>query len=454
MSRNGKVHERCDGVTRREVLKLGTLSALGLGLPHVSRLGSSALGVEQGGTAGSAKSCILIWLDGGPSHLETFDVKPDAPAEVRGPLTDIATSVAGLRFSECLPRTAELANQLTVLRSVTSPLGAHNFAAHYMLTGYRPSPVLEYPSYGSTVALLRKSELALPTNVAIPDYRVGGGRLTGNGYLPPAVQPFSLGSDPAKQDFQVRDLEPYTGLTDTRLARRKQFLNQLDRLNETLQTSPDSPSDPNFEQAFRLITSPDAKKAFDLTDEPPAVRQRYGSRTIGVSCLLARRLVERGVPFVTVNDRGWDTHNNLYTRLKEGYTGAKVPVGLIPSLDLAFSSLVLDLKDRGLLDETLVIVMGEFGRTPKLNTAGGRDHWPRVFSVVLAGGGVPGGLVVGSSDATGESPSDRPVTPEDIAHTIYRLMGIDPNLELQSSDGRPIRVGHITGKALPEILKA
>jgi hypothetical protein len=401
-----------------------------------------------------AKSCILIWLDGGPSHLETFDVKPDAPAEVRGPLADIPTSVPGLRFSECLPRTAQLANQLTVVRSITSPLGAHNFAAHYMLTGYRPSPVIEYPSYGSTVALLRPSQGALPDNVAIPDFRVGGSSMTGHGYLPAAVQPFSLGSDPAGQDFQVRDLEPYTGLTDTRLARRRQFLNQLDRLNETLQATATEPSDPSFEQAFRLIMSPEAKKAFDLSDESPAARQAYGSRTIGVSCLLARRLVERGVPFVTVNDRGWDTHADLYTRLKEGYTGANVPVGLIPSLDVAFSALITDLKDRGLLDETLVVVMGEFGRTPKLNTAGGRDHWPRVFSAVLAGGGVPAGLVVGSSDATGESPHDRPVTPADLAHTIYRLLGIDPDLELHSADGRPIRVGRIDGKALPEIISA
>ncbi len=443
--------ERCDGVTRRDVLQMGTLAALGVGLPHLPWLAERA---SARAARRVAKSCILIWLDGGPSHLETFDVKPDAPAEVRGPLADIPTSVPGLRFSECLPRTAELANQLTVVRSITSPLGAHNFAAHYMLTGYRPSPVIEYPSYGSTVALLRPAQGALPDNVAIPDFRVGGSSMTGHGYLPAAVQPFSLGSDPAGQDFQVRDLEPFTGLTDTRLARRRQFLNQLDRLNETLQATTSEPSDPSFEQAFRLITSPEAKKAFDLSDESAAARRAYGSRTIGVSCLLARRLVERGVPFVTVNDRGWDTHTNLYTRLKEGYTGANQPVGLIPSLDLAFSALITDLKERGLLDETLVVVMGEFGRTPKLNTAGGRDHWPRVFSAVLAGGGVPAGMVVGSSDATGESPHDRPVTPADLAHTIYRLLGIDPDLELRSADGRPIRVGHIDGKALPEIISA
>ena len=446
---------RCDGVTRRDVLRLGSLSALGLGLSHLGLAGASARAESAPRWAGTAKSCILIWLDGGPSHLETFDVKPDAPAEVRGPLKDILTTVPGLRFSECLPRTAEIADQITVLRSVTSPLGAHNFAAHYMLTGYRPSPVLEYPSLGSTIAFLKQSgESVLPRNIAVPDYRVGGGGLTGNGYLPSAAQPFALGSDPAQEGFHVRDLEPYGGLTGARLARRQQFLNQLDRLSRGVDAAADSPSDPAFEQAFRLITSPQAKQAFDLSSETPATRQRYGNRTIGVSCLLARRLVERGVPFVTVNDRGWDTHSNLYTRLKEGFTGARNPVGLIPSLDLAFSALVNDLQDRRLLDETLVVVMGEFGRTPKLNTAGGRDHWPRVFSVVMAGGGVPQGLALGKSDATGESPLERPITPEDIAHTVYHLMGIDPSLELHSGDGRPIRVGHINGQAIPEIVNA
>ena len=446
---------RCDGVTRRDILRVGSLSALGLGLSHLDRLEAAACEHAATRPARPAKSCILIWLDGGPSHLDTFDVKPDAPAEVRGPLSDIPTSVPGLRFSQCLPRTADIADKITVLRSVTSPLGAHNFAAHYMLTGYRPSPVLEYPTFGSTLAFLRQSaRTILPANIAVPDYRVGGGGLTGNGYLPSSAQPFALGSDPATKDFRVRDLDPYAGLTNARLARRKEFLNQLDRLSQAVESSADSSSDPTFEQAFRLLTSPRAKEAFDLSAEPAAVRQRYGNRTIGVSCLLARRLVERGVPFITVNDRGWDTHNNLYTRLKEGYTGAQVPVGLIPSLDLAFSALINDLDDRGLLDETLVVVMGEFGRTPKLNTAGGRDHWPRVFSVVMAGGGVPRGLALGSSDATGESPLERPIRPEDIAHTVYRLMGIDPSVELHTSDGRPIRVGHIDGQAIPEIVNA
>jgi uncharacterized protein (DUF1501 family) len=210
-------------------------------------------------------------------------------------------------------------------------------------------------------------------------------------------------------------------------------------------------TDSAFEQAYRLVTSREAKEAFDLSREPADARKRYGGKTIGQSCLFARRLVERGVPFVTVNNPGWDTHENAYTRLKEGYTGARVPVGLIPSLDLAFSALIEDLGDRGLLEETLIVVMGEFGRTPKLNTSGGRDHWPRVFSVALAGGGVSGGQIVGASDSVAQGPKDRPVTPADLASTIYTLLGIDPKHLLHTPDGRPIEVSR-NGRVVSELI--
>jgi uncharacterized protein (DUF1501 family) len=238
-------------------------------------------------------------------------------------------------------------------------------------------------------------------------------------------------------------LELFPEVTAERLRRRRDFLSDLDRFAsgvEEAAAESTAASDPEFEQAYRLVTSPEAKRAFDLSAEKPEVRGHYGPRTIGQSCLLARRLVERGVPFVTVNNVGWDTHAQLYTRLKEGYTGAKVPVGLVPSLDTALAALVGDLHQRGLLDETLVCVMGEFGRTPKLNTSGGRDHWPRVFSVLLAGGGIRGGQVIGSSDAMGENPKDDVVTPADLAATVYTLLGVDPAHELRTSDGRPVRV--------------
>ena len=276
--------------------------------------------------------------------------------------------------------------------------------------------------------------------------------MTGGGYLPAQTRPFSIGSDPAKADFKVRDLDFYKGIDLARLDRRRQFVNALDEFNRAADKSSASIDDSDLERAFRLISSPEAQNAFNLSEEPKQMRKRYGNKSIGQCCLLARRLIERGVSFVTVNNRGWDTHNDLYTRLKEGYTGAKVGVGLIPSLDLALTALIQDLVDRGLFDETLIVVMGEFGRTPKLNTAGGRDHWPRVFSAVLAGGGVQGGQVIGSSDTVGEGPKDRPVTPADLAATIYRLLGIDPKLELHTSDGRPVRVAPYQSQAITEIV--
>ncbi|MCH5374017.1 MAG: DUF1501 domain-containing protein [Planctomycetes bacterium] len=434
---------------RREVLRIGGLTALGLGVSDLFGL-RNTVASENRSIQASAKSCILIWLDGGASHLETFDLKPEAPAEIRGPLEAIPTKLPGVQISECLPETAKILDRVAIVRSVTSPLGEHNFGTHYMLTGYKPTPVLEYPVYGGVKAFLTTRENVLPPHIAVPDFRVGGGRLNGGGYLPPETRPFSVGGDPAKPDFQVRDLQLTNGLDITRLDRRRRFTRQIDRLGQL--GGNDSSSDPNLDRAFQLITSSDAQQAFRLEEEPAQVRNRYGRRTIGQSCLLARRLIERGVPFVTVNTRGWDMHQDLYTRLKEGYTGAKVPVGLIPSLDLALSALVTDLEECGLLDETLIVVMSEFGRTPKLNTSGGRDHWPRVFSVALAGGGIRGGQVIGASDSVGESPADRPVTPSDLAATIYRLLGIDPRRELHTPDGRPVRISPPTAEVVEELI--
>jgi hypothetical protein len=430
---------RCDGVTRREALRVGGLTALGLTLPDLFRLRADA-------KTPRAKSCILVWLDGGPSHLETFDLKPDAPAEVRGPFRPIPTTVPGVQVCELLPNTARVADRIAVVRSVTSPLGEHGLANHYLMTGYKPSPVLDYPSYGAVVSHTRGGRPTLPSYVAVPDYRP----TAGSGFLGAAARPFAVGGDPAKPDFRVRDLDFYPGVTAGRVERRRAFVSQLDRFQRATEADPPA-SDPEFEQAYRLATSPEAKRAFDLSDEKPAVRVRYGPRTLGQSCLLARRLVERGVGFVTVNHTGWDTHGDLVLRLKEGYAGAKVGVGLIPTFDLAFAALVGDLGERGLLDETLVVAMGEFGRTPKVNTQGGRDHWPRAFSVALAGGGVKGGQVVGASDRVGESPSDRPVTPADLARTIYTLLGVDPDRELHTADGRPVQVNQ-GGKVVGELL--
>jgi hypothetical protein len=418
---------------RRDMLRIGSLTVLGLTLGDRIRL--------QAADRPKVKSCILLWLDGGPSHLETFDLKPDAPEEVRGPFQPIKTKVPGLELCELLPNTAKIADKIAVVRSLTSPLGEHGLANHYLLTGYKPSPVLQYPSLGSVLSEVRGGQHTLPPYAAVPD----ASAYMGAGFLGSSRQPFAVGGDPSKPDFRVRDLDFYPGVNTSRVDRRREFVSQLDRFQER-----SANADPAFEQAYRLITTPEAKQAFDLSKEKAETRGAYGPRTLGQSCLLARRLVERGVGFVTVNNPGWDTHGDLVLRLKEGYAGAKIGVGLIPTFDLAFSALVSDLSDRGLLDETLVIAMGEFGRTPKVNTGRGRDHWPRAFSAVFAGGGVRGGQVIGASDRTGESPADNPITPTDLAATIFTLLGVKLSHELHTGDGRPVAVNQ-GGKIIREL---
>jgi len=438
--------------SRRQLMKLGLKFGLGgtlaSGLPDLC---FPTLGLaSQAQKASTAKRCILIWLDGGPSHLETFDPKPDASVEVRGPLQTIATAVPGVRLSECLPETATRMNDVAIVRSLTSPLGEHNFGTHYLLSGFKPTAAIAYPAFSTVAAELIGKSSDLPSHVAAPDYRVGGSNFSGYGYLPSAAKPFALGADPSKPDFTVRDFSLPGGITLDRLAQRREFVQEIERLGEQLPRTTEE--NPQLAQAVRLLTSKSARQAFAIEEESTRTRNRYGRKTVGQSCLLARRLIERGVQFVTINVRGWDTHEDLVTRLKDGYTGAKTPVGLVPSLDLAFTALIDDLKDRGLLDETLIVVMGEFGRTPKLNIRGGRDHWPRVFSAALAGGGVRGGNVVGTSDATGESPAENPVTPADLVCTIYNLLGIDLEHAFQSSDGRPIKIAPDGAKVVRELV--
>ncbi|MCY2976782.1 MAG: DUF1501 domain-containing protein [Planctomycetota bacterium] len=438
---NDSNRRRCDGVNRRDVLRLGSLTGLHFGLGDWYRLKAAA--AEQGKRA--AKSCILLWLDGGPSHLETFDLKPDAPAEVRGPVKPIATNVPGIQISEWMPRTAAVCDKLAIIRSMTSPLGEHGLANEYLMTGYKPSPVLQYPSFGSVLMHLRSDQPILPPYVAIPEARSAGAGFLGNSY-----DPFATGGDPSKPDFRVQDLEFFPEVDSSRILRRREYLAEFDTAQAGFEAR-NIRSESSFDKAYRLVTSTDAKQAFDLASEPATVRGRYGMKMFGQSCLLARRLVERGVPFVSVLNTGWDTHEGLVLRLRDGYSGAEVGVGLIPTFDQAFSALIEDLTQRNLLDETLVVVMGEFGRTPKINTRGGRDHWPRVFSAVLAGGGAQGGQVVGSSDRVGESPRDNPVSPNDLACTIYTLLGVDPNQELRTTDSRPVPVNQ-GGQVIRQII--
>ena len=450
--------KRCDGISRRDFLRIGGLAALGLGLGDFFHLQRAFAGNNT--LTAKAKSCILIWLDGGPSHLETFDPKPDAPQEVRGPLKTIPTNVTGVRISECLERTAGIMDKIAIIRSMTSPLGEHSLGTQYLMTGYKPTPALEYPTFGATLTYIRSqngkessgnaaASTALPPNIAVPNFTR---EVSGNGYLPSATRPFSVSGDSKRQDFKVRDLDFYEGIDLHRVSRRRQFVNALNEFSTAKDAGAATVSDPELERAYNLITSPEAKAAFTLSEEPQEVRQRYGTggvNGIGQSCLLARRLVERGVPFVTVNHTGWDTHQDIFT-LKERYPTDRN--AHLPSLDRAFTALIQDLTERSMLDETLVVVMGEFGRTPKINSQGGRDHWPNVFSVVLAGGGVQGGQIIGSSDALGEFPKERPVTPSDLSATIYTLLGIAPSFELHTSDGRPVRVAPDGAKVVSELI--
>ena len=428
-----QIERRCDGVRRRDVLHVGGLTAFGLGLSDFLR----ATPADAGNPATpTAKSCILIWLDGGPSHLDTFDLKPDAPAEIRGPFSPIQTNVAGIHVCEQFARTSQLMDKLAIVRSLTSPLGEHNFASHYLLTGYKPTRALTYPSIPSIQKYLSDDIASTPTNVAIA--RPNG--MLGAGYLPDSTLPFVVDGDPSKPDFRVRDLELGSGLNTSRLQRRRNFRQAIDEMSQATEKrlSVSTSSDSAFDQAFRLVQSADARAAFDLANESPSVRNRYGRHRVGQGCLMARRLIEAGARFVTVTDRGWDTHQEIYLALKEGFTGGTA--GKIPKLDQAFSALIGDLVDRNLLDSTLVLLMGEFGRTPKLNPRNGRDHWPGAFSVVMAGGGVRGGQTIGQSDSTGELPADRPVSPADVVCSVFTLLGLDPKTELKTADGRPIQI--------------
>jgi len=318
-----KTSKRCDGVTRRNFVRIGGLTALGLGMCDFFQLqrAMAASPLSNSKINAKAKSCILIWLDGGASHLDTFDPKPKAPSEVRGPFDSINTKLTGIRISEHMPETAKMLDKMALIRSVTSPFGVHNFAAQYLMTGYKPTPALEYPSIASVVAHLRTQTGVLPSSIAIPNLISRDAATIGNGFLPNSTKHFSLGSDPGKLSYEVRDLDFYQGLDIARLDRRRKIVNAMNAFGN-LKSKANGPSDPDLERAYNLIASKEAKTAFNLEEEPKKVRERYSidpranlhdSNNIGQQCLLARRMVERGVPFVTVNNTGWDNHLDLKT---------------------------------------------------------------------------------------------------------------------------------------------
>ena len=420
---------RCDGVTRRSFLKLGMLGSLGLSLADLFRLQA-----QTGAGVLRDRSCILIWLDGGPSHLDTFDLKPEAPSEVRSIFKSIRTDVPGIEICEHLSQTAKVMREVAVVRSLTHELGNHDTGTRFLLTGNRPTPALEYPSLGSVVAFEKGGGQALPAYVAIPNDSVGGSSNAAKaGFLSSSYRAFSVGNDPSR----VRDLHPPEGVSFTRSEGREQMLAKMDSFTRFVEQSRATENrDAFYEQAYRLLASTEAKAAFDLSRETPATRERYGRSKVGTGCLLARRLIEAGSRFVTVVDSGWDTHNQIFRELPDSrFPGS----GKLPSLDRAYASLISDLKARGLLESTLVVMMGEFGRTPKINALGGRDHWPRAGFACFSGAGVNGGQVIGATNAYGEIPVERPVSPADVAFSILRLLGVDGAKEILTPSGRPVR---------------
>jgi hypothetical protein len=436
----------CDGLSRRTFLRVGGLVVSGLTVPSMLR------GRAAASARGRAKSCIQLFMWGGPSQQETFDLKPHAPDGVRGLFRPIATRVPGTRVCEHLPRLAGLADRYALLRSVTHTGVNHGTSAYHMLTGHihfnpgtlrHPTPN-DYPSVCAAVGRFGRQPPDLPACAALPSvvYDGDGGEVPGQGpgLLGPRHAPFYVHGDLNRPDFTIQTLVLPEELNGERFRARVRLQGALDRQAERLARLPAARAlDGHYERAFRLLQSPAAQRAFDLASEPAAVRERYGyyRNGFGQSCLLARRLVEAGVPLVTVywnssdlsQADSWDTHANGFHRLAHD---------LLPALDQVLTTLLEDLDSRGLLDETLVVWMGEFGRTPKLNKNAGRDHWGFCQSVLMAGGGVRGGQVYGSSDAAAAYAAERPVSPDDLAATVYQALGIPLDQTLLDAQGRPV----------------
>jgi len=435
----------CEGMTRRDLVRVGGLGVFGLSLPALLRAQRATADQSQIKNRKSEINCIVLWMDGGPSHLDTFAPKPNAPTEIRGPMGVVSTNVPGVQISEWLPQLAQVMDKYSIIRSLTSPNGSHGPANHYMMTGYNFTPVVNYPSYGAVLSRERGlMNNGLPTYAAIGNNPFRQGFGTPAGYMGTQYNPFGVGGDPAAANFSVRDVSPASGTSFDRVERRKGMLDAVDRFQRDVETRQDAVKavDKFYESAFSLVTSPGAKKAFNLKDEQDSLRDRYGRNTFGQSCLLARRLIESGVRFVTVTRNGWDTHTNNFVTLKNTR---------LPEIDQGYSALLTDLDQRGMLDSTIVIWMGEFGRTPKINTSAGRDHWPYSTVVTIGGGGLKRGVVVGDSDETAAYPSDKPYRIEDLAATIYHALGIDTEKEYLAPDNRPLKVNY-DGKPMVELI--
>jgi len=430
-----------NSASRRSFLQVGYCGLLGLGLDEMFRMKAQAVDSVGGRPSkeGKAKSIIHIFLPGGMAHQDSFDPKPLAPVEYRGEVGSIRSKVDGVFLSEYLPKTAQITDKITICRSMTHGEAAHERGTHNMFTGYRPSPAIIYPSFGSIISHEFGPRKNLPPYVCIPSMPTN---FAGSGYLSSAYAPFSLGSDPANPGFTVQDLSLPGGVDTKRFTTRKTMLGAVnDHFAKREKADGVMAMDTFYDRAYSLISSDQAREAFNIKAESEAIRNQYGRNEAGQRMLMARRLVSAGVRLVSLTYGGWDMHNAI----KGGMAGQ------LPVFDQAFAALISDLDSRGLLDSTLVMVSSEFGRTPKINATAGRDHWPKVFSVVLAGGGIKKGFVYGSSDPTATEPEDDPLTVEDLAMTVYNQLGIDGEKRLMAPGSRPIDIVR-DGKVLKELL--
>jgi hypothetical protein len=452
----GATDRYCDGMSRRSFVQLGVAGMASLGLGDLLR--AKAL---SAGSASSPKSAILIWFDGGPSHLDLYDLKPEAPSEIRGLWKPIRTNVSGIEISELFPKQARIADKFAIVRSLSHGTGDHFSGGHRMLTGKAmgvsgANTAGRFPSIGSIVAKERgPNRRGMPAYIAVPIAASIGlvpGYFGGN-WLGAEYDPFQTGGDPNDKNFRVENVSPVAGLTIDRLDHRRSLMQQLDKVPRTLDAVGRFATLDKFDQdAYEFVSGKQAREAFDMSRESPQIRDRYGRHSWGQSTLLARRLVEAGATFVTVHLGGWDHHWNLQSGMDTN----------LPIVDTFVSALFTDLEQRGLLDSTLVILCGEFSRTPRMNDGGnggpagsmgtpGRDHWGDAMFCVLGGGGIRGGQVVGSTDAKGYRPLTRPFTPENIHATIYKHLGIDPALKLIDHNGRPTPVLEDT-TPIPELI--
>lgn len=426
----------CDRIPRRDFLRIGALAGFGFGLKDYFALA----GDGEVNSNAKAKAAIFVRLGGGPSHMDTFDLKPDAPDTHRGEFKEIPTNVPGIRICEHLPKLAKCADKYLILRGVSHNLAAHELGLLYLGTGNRPLPALHYPSYGSVVAKELGAPPDLPPFVAIPTETADT-----TGYLGVEYGPFETGAVPqAGRPMEIRGLSLQNGVTLADVDRRQNMLQSYDQaFGDFAQKDKLLAGMDQFSQrAYAMMRSEKTREAFDLRKESAGMSGLFGNDSFSQSCLLAARLIEAGVRFVTVNLGGWDTHSDNFTSLKNR---------LLPTLDAGLSGLLLALQAKGLLESTTVFVTGEFGRTPQINGRAGRDHWPRAMCCLLAGGGIKGGRVIGESDARGEGPKDTPISPDDVAATFYQSLGIDPRKEYQTPTGRPVMIVR-NGTPLKQVL--